>query len=256
MAIEQPGPAGGSGKPKSSIFSILKKVGVILGIIILLPTVITNLVVVYIIFAPNDYPKPFYLNSYGPGEPTVSENSSIQEQTSGESTVPGTEETTPAPEGEAQEGEPQASGEQSTEEGINPGEGVLLDTGTKIVNLAEPGGRKFIRTNIVLEFAPNDPRYFDTAIPVVEESGGEGEAAAPAAISPKDEFLTEYKDELNAKLPVINDVIITLLSTKEYQDVYTSEGKEALRQEIMQAVNSRLHDHQVIYVYFTEFVMQ
>ena len=34
------------------------------------------------------------------------------------------------------------------------------------------------------------------------------------------------------------------------------DGKEMLRQEIMDAVNARLPEYQVIYVYFTDFVVE
>ena len=72
----------------------------------------------------------------------------------------------------------------------------------------------------------------------------------------KEAYTTTFKEELNTRLPVVNDIIITLLSTKKFDQIYTSEGKEALRQEIMQAINSRLHEYKVIQVYFTEFVVQ
>jgi len=229
------------GKP---ILGILRIVAIVLAIIVFLSTVLTNVMLVYLIFAPDNMPKPFYLMYYNAGETPqapglTSANGGGQEQIN---PVEGTNSAPNAHSGEAKPGE--GSG------GITPGQGILLDTGTKIVNLAEPGGRKFIRTNVVLEFAPTDPVYF--AIETPAASGGEGSAPE----SPKAAFIAKYKEDLNSRLPVINDIIITLLSTKDFQAVYTSEGKENLRQEIMQAVNSRLPEFRVIYVYFTEFVMQ
>ena len=228
-------------KPKKSILSILKLVAMILGGLLLLVTMITNLAVVYIVFAPDSMPKPFYLSYYMPGEDpqaalanTTNDTSAVSAEHTGISTETG------------------GSDEISYTylwEGIQPGQGIILDTGTKIVNLAEPGGRKFIRTNVVLEFAPNDPVYFDTE---VVSSGGEG----GDTVSPSAAYETEFLAELEVRMPVINDCIVTLLSTKDYEDVYTAEGKDALRNEIMNAVNSRLPDYHVIYVYFTEFVMQ
>ncbi len=38
-------------------------------------------------------------------------------------------------------------------------------------------------------------------------------------------FLEEFNAELNSKLPVINDVIITLLSSQTFEAVYTQKGK-------------------------------
>lgn len=222
-------------KGKRSILSILKLVATILAILVFIITVVSNLAVVYIVFAPDTFPKPFYLVYYIPGEvpqlPLVSQGTTEGQTDGGETTNEHSE--TPI-----------------SMENLLPGQGITLDTGTKIVNLAEPGGRKFIRTNVVLEFAPNDPVFFETAEP---ESGGNEEEAA---VSPRDAYQAEFLAELEGKLPVINDAIISLLSSKTFEDVYTTEGKDILRQEIMQAVNDRLQGYHVIYVYFTEFVMQ
>jgi len=224
-------------KGGKSILSILKLVATILAILVFVITVVSNLAVVYIVFAPDTFPKPFYLVYYIPGEnaqlPLVSQNTS--EQGSSQSTT-----------GNAEGGTTEVS-----IDNILPGQGITLDTGTKIVNLAEPGGRKFIRTNVVLEFAPNDPVFFETA--TTEGGGGE---EGETTVSPADAYEAEFLAELEAKLPVINDAIISLLSSKTFEDVYTTEGKEALRNEIMVAVNERLIGYKVIYVYFTEFVMQ
>lgn len=216
-------------KPKLNILSILRLVATILAVLVFLITTISNLVVVYMIFAPDTFPKPFYLYTYdqpglagGPaaeGTPEASSNTGAKATASAGN------------EGGAEGG---SSGDGS----LMPGQGVILDTGNKIVNLDEPGGRKYIRTNVVLEFAPSDSTY-----PTME-----GEA--------KTEYLNEFKAELTAVLPVINDAIINLLSSKNFESVSTSEGKEVLRQQIMEAVNSKLHEYHVIYVYFTEFVYQ
>jgi flagellar FliL protein len=68
--------------------------------------------------------------------------------------------------------------------------------------------------------------------------------------------LTAFTTEINARVPILDDTIVTILSSKDFQSVYTTEGKDALRQEIMNAVNTKLPEYKVIYVYFKEFVMQ
>ncbi|HEX7556046.1 MAG TPA: flagellar basal body-associated FliL family protein, partial [Leptolinea sp.] len=120
---------------------------------------------------------------------------------------------------------------------VLPGQGIMIDTSTKIVNLAEPGGKKFIRVTATLEFEPPA-----------------GYAEMPA--EEKTAALTTFTTEINSKIPVLDDTIVTLLSSKDFQSVYTTEGKDNLRKEIMDAVNTRLPTHKVIYVYFKEFVMQ
>jgi flagellar FliL protein len=128
-------------------------------------------------------------------------------------------------------------------EEVLPGEGIMIDTGTKIINLAEPGGRRYIRIGVVLEFVP--PEEDPEAKPAAE---GEGEAGNPAI----DAFTTE----VNAKLPMINDTVITLLSSKSFEQLYTTEGKEVLRLEIMEKIQSLMPHDELLGVYFTEFVVE
>ncbi len=70
------------------------------------------------------------------------------------------------------------------------------------------------------------------------------------------ETLTEFEEKLNSRLPIMDDTVITLLSTKTYEDLYTAEGKEKLRAEIMQILSEKLVDLHLISIYFTEFVVQ
>jgi len=57
-------------------------------------------------------------------------------------------------------------------------------------------------------------------------------------------------------MPVLDDIVITLLSTKTFDDLYTAEGKETLRQQLIGAISTRLPEYQLLNVYFTEFVVQ
>ncbi len=61
-------------------------------------------------------------------------------------------------------------------------------------------------------------------------------------------------------MPVIRDRLIILLNQKNFDELSTPEGKEALRQEILQAIRSILEERTgktgVEAVYFTDFVMQ
>jgi flagellar basal body-associated protein FliL len=197
-----------------SVFGIVFKG---LSIVFLVGTVLLNAAVSYILFMPDDFPKPFNLMYLYP---------------------------TPTPEGSEEIEATPTNGDDEDEniaiipEDLAPGQGLMFNTGTKIVNLADPGGRKYLKTTIVLEFAPTDPRYFSE---IPEE---------------RNEYITEITDELNSRLPVINDSLTTLLSSKTFEEIYTVEAKVILRQEIVQAVNSRLADYEIMYVYFTEFVVQ
>ena len=91
---------------------------------------------------------------------------------------------------------------------------------------------------IVLEFAPDNPAYVTMA------------AEAKTA------YVTDFQSRINARMPVLDDTVITLLSTKTFQDLYTADGKEKLRQQIMQAIALKMPDVKILSIYFTEFVVQ
>lgn len=174
-----------------------------------------SLATAYIMFAPDDMPKPFRLMyDYTTPEPTL-----VAEVTA-----------EPTPEAHV----------------YLPGEGVMVNMSTKIINLKDPAGRKYIRLTMVLEFIPPEE---DHTTPVKKSSGGHGAS---------DTGSTEngLETKINARMPVLDDIVITHLSTKTYDELYTAEGKEQLRQELMAAIANRLPDYPLLSVYFTEFVVQ
>jgi flagellar FliL protein len=193
------------------ISKILNLVLKILLIILIAVTALLSLSMAYIMFAPDSFPKPFYLSYSYPSTSAMPEGQVV---------------LLPTPT-------------------LEPGNGIMYSTGTKIVNLAEPNGRRYIRISITLEFEPHTV--------VAEESasgGGEGEAAA--TVDPS----TAFQTEISTKAPIIDDVIISLISQKKFDDLYTADGKEKLRKEIMDRLNVALPDYRIMSVYFTEFVVE
>jgi flagellar basal body-associated protein FliL len=173
---------------------------------VLIVTVLLTLLVAYIIFAPDNLPKPFYLQYLYPTPAVVG------------ALLPA---PTPVPTIE-----------------VKPGQGIMIDTGSKIINLAEQDGHKYIRTTVVIEFAPTDPAY------------------AEMKDEEKTTYLTAFKTEIADKTPLINDVIITTFSTKSFEMLYTAQGKEAIRQELLKLISSRMPEYRIISIYFTEFVIE
>jgi flagellar FliL protein len=183
--------------------------------VILIITALISLFTAYIVFAPDELPKPFRL-SYVYAMPSMTTPAAAVEHAAlAEPTVEASEKHT-----------------------YQPGEGIMLNMPTKIINLVDPGGHKYIRLTIVVEFAPDNPEY---------ESLPEEE---------KTHYLTEFENTLNSRLPIMDDTVITLLSTKTYEDLYTAEGKEELRVEITDILSQKLPDLHIISIYFTEFVVQ
>ena len=99
--------------------------------------------------------------------------------------------------------------------------GPLYSLDTMIVNLADHGGKRYLRVTMALELS--DPEAVTT---------------------------------IESRLPQVRDAILMILPTKKYDDVSTTEGKIALRSEVMEKINGLMTKGQVNNIYFTEFVVQ
>ncbi|MEI7989120.1 MAG: flagellar basal body-associated FliL family protein [Chloroflexota bacterium] len=149
---------------------------------------------------------------------------------------------------------PQYSGVPS--EIIKAGQGIQYDVGPKVINLADPGGRRYIKINVILEYAPNDISYF-----LEKEAAKSGESGAAAGAKKEGAVVTvsyvdKFKQELEQKRPLLDDTIITLVSSKTFENIYTASGKEQLKKEMMTLLNGRMPEYKVIFVYFSEFTVQ
>jgi len=200
----------------SKVLSILSIATKVMTFLVVTAIAAISLATAYIMFAPDDFPKPFHLvYDYSRSSLPLG-------------TVEAAVEPTPTP------------------HIYQPGEGIMVNMSTKIINLADPSGRKYIRLTVVLEFAPEEaPADAKTA----KSSGGHGSGDSAAAGN-------DFETRIQSRMPVMDDVVITLLSTKTFEELYTAEGKERLRQELMQAISQRLPEFHLLSVYFTEFVVQ
>lgn len=212
------------------ILPILRRVGQVAQGVALTSIFLMNSLMGYIMFAPDDLPKPFYLSYAGDPLTAPVATSASASSHAGEAVA------------HAAEDGPQVVLV------YEPGQGVMVETGTKIVNLADPGGRRYLKASITIEVAPpvSAAGSAETA-----SSGGHGSSETA-----EDPAMTAFNEAMAKRMPIINDIITTLLSGKTFESIYTVEGKESLRQEILTQLNERLPDLQVIAVYFTEFVVQ
>jgi flagellar FliL protein len=105
--------------------------------------------------------------------------------------------------------------------------GPLYKLDTLIVNLADQGGKRYLRITMELELKPAENVEANDVI-----------------------------DELEKRMPQIRDTILMILPTKQYADIATTPGKIALRDEIMAKLNTFLKKGQISTIYFTEFVVQ
>lgn len=98
----------------------------------------------------------------------------------------------------------------------------VLDMGEIVVNLNGSGSSHYLRVKVVLEY-------------------------------PKNKKLTE---ELAKKKHKVSDVVITTLRTKTFADVSSSNSAQALKNSIMEEINSFLEYGDITGVYFTDFLIQ
>ena len=131
------------------------------------------------------------------------------------------------------EGKAEAGGKEGAKEGAKEGEkgaaardeegesfiGKTIPMETFLVNLSGNRGNKLLKVNMDLEL-----------------EGG------------------KIADEIDKRKPQIRDIIIILLSSKTYAQLSSPEGKEFLRDEIRDTVNSFLTTGKIKRVLFTEFL--
>lgn len=96
-----------------------------------------------------------------------------------------------------------------------------LNMGSMVVNLADPGGNRYVKVNTVLEF-------------------------------PKEKKLQE---ELKEKEHQITESVLLTFRNKTAADIQPLSKLDLVKQELMKNVNARLEHGQVIQVYFTEFII-
>lgn len=65
----------------------------------------------------------------------------------------------------------------------------------------------------------------------------------------------KVEEEIEKRKPQIRDIIIILLSSKTYDSITSKEGKEFLREEVRDTVNSFLVKGKIKKVYFTDFIV-
>ena len=126
---------------------------------------------------------------------------------------------------EGEESEEGAKGKEAADgkkvEELPPDIGVMFTMDPFVVNLAGSSGKRFLKVTATLELS------------------------AP-----------EVNPEIQENLQKITDSILVLLSSKNFEDVYSVQGKFKLKDEIATRVNRFLVVGHVKDAYFSEFIIQ
>lgn len=101
--------------------------------------------------------------------------------------------------------------------------GQIYPIPTMNVNLADPTGITYLAITLALEFDPKN---------------------------------SDLLAEIEAKMPRILDMIITVLSSKAYEEISTAQGKVNLRNEFLRRINSMMAKGKLYNVYITGFTVQ
>ena len=99
--------------------------------------------------------------------------------------------------------------------------GPIFSLETFIVNLADEGGKRYLRMTIDLELDSE-----------------------------------ELEGEVKKRLPQVRDSVLTILPTKRFDDISSAKGKTALRDQMLERINGLLTRGKVTNIYFKEFVVQ
>jgi flagellar basal body-associated protein FliL len=126
----------------------------------------------------------------------------------------------------------------------------------RIVTLADPGAKRFLKVTIALMWRDL------AATPTAKADGGDGEIVF---LSYSDEASTEgvstappaAKGPTLANVSEVNDIITSTLSAKRVDELVSVDGKERLREELKGKINAALpKTQQVAKVLFTDFIIQ
>ncbi len=101
--------------------------------------------------------------------------------------------------------------------------GQIYPIPTMNVNLADPTGITYLSITLALEFDPKN---------------------------------SELLSEIEAKMPRVLDMLITVLSSKAYEEISTAQGKVNLRNEFLRRINGMMAKGKLYNVYITSFVVQ
>jgi len=122
-----------------------------------------------------------------------------------------------------------------------------------IVNLS--ANTAFLKVSMILEY---DAGILDKAALEAAghaEGGGHGGGASGGGGEAEGGGMHPI---MTARQPMIKDVILRILSSKKPEEVLTSEGKEKLKEELIEGINEAigLEEEPVVNIYFTEFMVQ
>lgn len=135
-------------------------------------------------------------------------------------------------------GPPAAAAELAKAEIPEPGR--LYPTSERVINLADPGGRRYLKVQVAVEFAKTPGE--------TKDKGHHGSAESEAK---------KFRAAVEAASgPVIEDVVGAVLSARTAEELLTTAGKTAVKGELRTKLQEALPKETIKNVYFMQFVIQ
>jgi len=117
--------------------------------------------------------------------------------------------------------EVEETADQETKKDAAPVIGEMLVMEPFVVNLADPKGKRYLKVKIELELENK-----------------------------------EAVDKATKASPKLRDMVIMMLTSLDFEEVMTPEGKIRVRDELMERFNEIMRPDHIKNIYFTEFVVQ
>lgn len=113
------------------------------------------------------------------------------------------------------------SDQQTSKVTTEPDVGQTFTMDPFVVNLNEPGGKRYLKSKIELEYVDD-----------------------------------KVRQELELRLPQLRDVILMHLSSMAFDDIQGADGKIELKNALITRINQVLKQGKIRNLYFTQFVIQ
>lgn len=125
----------------------------------------------------------------------------------------------------------------------------LADMGLFVVNLSESSS--FLKVGLKAEYDAGLLEELEAG----GHGGGKGHGGGGAGGEEKEDALPHAMKE---REPIIRDAVIRVLSSKHVDEVLTPDGKEKIKEELIEAINeaTALEEPIVTGVFFSEFMVQ
>lgn len=115
---------------------------------------------------------------------------------------------------------------------------VMYPLKEQVVNLSDKSAAKYLKAAVTLEFIDSKLKDPPQGAAVTEQQ-------------------TTFAADMTPYSAIIQDAIVNTLSGKTSADLLKTDGKDQLKNDLINNVNHALHDDEkVVNVYFTSFIIQ